>query len=389
MGLGTLIAHGVSALILTGSLWAQPFLYHETQDKKAQSVESAAKQITNGAVFDKEIQNLDALSKLQIQRVLSFAQVQFKSGIDGFNKWKDVSEQLDAVAQSLETASTLTPKEATDQIAAVNNKINEVKASIAKLQDQADDSGVIQEIQNNLATADEVLNSTKNLPVDEQFSQTIEHIKNALDTAKSLYDSFAGVFAARSTTEGKLPTLDAAQKTTELHLLNLEVQHLQWTAQNSSREKAESAVVLALVDSARNKLARANLSNSEEPIETTLERLAQTAAGKGEKAAEKEEPARTEARNKLSILLVALHEAAAARSQAGLPKQLADLRDTREVYRYSILRSAEQVKATEALIQGAATQLALYYKGGIKPAQLAQLLYNLSGLVSLPVIASK
>jgi hypothetical protein len=33
--------------------------------------------------------------------------------------------------------------------------------------------------------------------------------------------------------------------------------------------------------------------------------------------------------------------------------------------------------------------LALYYQGGIKTSQIAQLLYNLSGLVSLPVIATK
>lgn len=348
-------------------------------------MESAAKQITNGAVFDKEIQNLDALSKIQIERVLSFAQVQFKSGIDAFHTWRDVSDQLDAVERSLQTASeTLTPEQATDQIKDVNDKIKEVKDSIAKLQDSTDDPGVIQEIQGNLATADDVLNFAKNLPnTDKQFSQAIEHIKNALDTAKSLYDSFADMFAARKATQGKLPSLNAAKKATELHLLNLEVQHLQWTAQNSSRENAESTLVLALVDAARNKLAKANLTASDEPIDTTLERLAQTAANGGDLKS------RTAARADLSILLVALHEAAAARAQTGLPKQLADLRETREVYRYSILRSAEQVKTTEALIQGAASRLALYYKGGIKPAQLAQLLYNLSGLVSLPVIASK
>ncbi len=45
--------------------------------------------------------------------------------------------------------------------------------------------------------------------------------------------------------------------------------------------------------------------------------------------------------------------------------------------------------AYEQILNGAATRLALYYKGGIKPGQIAQLLYNLSGLVSLPVLAAK
>jgi len=41
------------------------------------------------------------------------------------------------------------------------------------------------------------------------------------------------------------------------------------------------------------------------------------------------------------------------------------------------------------IILASAQRLALYYKGGIKPGQIAQLLYNLSGLVSLPIIAAK
>lgn len=36
MNFGTLFARGMSVLMLSGGLWAQPFLYHEAQDKKAQ-----------------------------------------------------------------------------------------------------------------------------------------------------------------------------------------------------------------------------------------------------------------------------------------------------------------------------------------------------------------
>ena len=105
------------ALALNGVLGAQPILYHEALDKKAQSAEAAARQITNGAVFDKEIQNLDALSKLQIERVLSFAQVQFKGGIDAFNTWNDVSDQLDRVDRQLtRRGMSLTQAEAEEQM---------------------------------------------------------------------------------------------------------------------------------------------------------------------------------------------------------------------------------------------------------------------------------
>src|ERR1700720_1325824 len=85
----------VLLITFNGFLGAQLRLYNETKDKKAQLAESAAKDIASGAVFDKEIQNLDNLSKLQIQRVLSFAKVQFEAGIDDFTTWRIVSSQLD------------------------------------------------------------------------------------------------------------------------------------------------------------------------------------------------------------------------------------------------------------------------------------------------------
>lgn len=51
MNLRMLVTHAVSVLVLNGALWAQPFLYHEAQDKKAQSAESAAKTKTVGSAL--------------------------------------------------------------------------------------------------------------------------------------------------------------------------------------------------------------------------------------------------------------------------------------------------------------------------------------------------
>jgi hypothetical protein len=373
------------ALAMSGILGAQPILYHEAQDKKAQSAEAAAKQITNGAVFDKEIQNLDALSKLEIERVLSFAQMQFKAGVNAFITWQDVSNQLVQVDRQLtRRGMALTPAEAKQQLDQVRTKVAEVQASIRKLQaSSTGDDTVLKEIQANLNTASDILGYADQLPIgDTQFSAAIEHIKAGLDTAKSLYDSFEGIFAARNDAKAKLAKLNSPVEADELRLLRLEMQHLQWIAQNSARGEFEAGFVIDLVDAARNKLRVTNLTASSERVETTLEKLAETARSGAEAD-------RFPARQRLRVLLIALHEAAAARAQFDLPKKLAELRDTQEEARYSILRSAARVESSQELIQSATSRLALYYQGGIKPAQVAQLLYNLSGLITLPIIATK
>ena len=196
--------------------------------------------------------------------------------------------------------------------------------------------------------------------------------------------------------------LHTSPEAAQLQVLLLEMKHLQWQSQNWARRDLETGYVLHLVDKARNTLnsyallpsgdlidlspdlskdpATPNkLSASKEHVETTLERLANKARTDSGR----------DSRDALFTLLVALHTAAAARARGDLPEKLAELRDTQEEARYSILRSGARVSADEALIRNAVARLALYYQGGIKPAQLAQLLYNLSGLVSLPLIAAK
>jgi len=81
-------------LVFHEALAAQPFFYHAGQDKNAQLAASTAKEIANGALFDNEVQHPAALSKVEIERVLSFAQEQFRAGVAAFNTWKAVSDQL-------------------------------------------------------------------------------------------------------------------------------------------------------------------------------------------------------------------------------------------------------------------------------------------------------
>src|ERR1035441_7841285 len=124
------------SLLLPGALAAQ-LLYHADQDKNAQLAVSAAKEIANGALFDKEIQNLDALSKLEIDSVLSFAQAQFKAGVAAFTTWEAVSRQLKTVSDKLTGTEgppvILTADEAKKKIEDVQKQVDALKKAIDKV----------------------------------------------------------------------------------------------------------------------------------------------------------------------------------------------------------------------------------------------------------------
>jgi hypothetical protein len=180
---------------------------------------------------------------------------------------------------------------------------------------------------------------------------------------------------------GQLQALAVPVEIEQLKLLHLEAEQLKWIGANEARRKLEAGAVLSVLEEARNK---AQSIDQDERVAITLTKLAETASPQSNAPSE----ARTKARDRLFLLLIALHEAAAVRASGTLPADLADIRDTQTEWRYAILRGA-RARSAEQLLQSAASRIALYYKGGVKPAQIAQLLYNLSGLVSLPIIAAK
>jgi len=126
------------------------------------------------------------------------------------------------------------------------------------------------------------------------------------------------------------------------------------------------------VETTLNNLNSAGVLNSRDSVEKTL-----TDAAGGHD------------REKLRMLLRALHEAAAAVAQVDASGRLARLRETDEHRRYSIRRSAVNSSEYEQTIQAAVQRLALYWKTGIKPADLAQLIFYITNTVTIPVIAAK
>lgn len=369
-------------------LCAQPVFYHPDQDKNPQRAATSAKAIANGALFSKESQNLDVLSKMEIQRVFSFAQVQTQAHIQALDKWSALYARLGAIKTKLQSDGAMpTDAQVEAQKTEVAAKVTELKAAIEKLQRVTSDSDTLRQLQDDLNTADDVLKNAQNLPINTKFKSAISNIQNGLDTASALYDSFVTAFEARHKVQQEADKIAAHEATEQqrlmLRLLAAEQDHLNWLSQNLARQAMEAGVLLTLIDATRTRMEKLGLDTSPAIIETDLENIAEAARTAAD------QNARHVQRSNLQIRLIILYDVAAIEAQGTLPKDLGDLRAAQEENRFSIQQSGAQMAGAETHLQNMVSLLAFYYQGGIKTTQIAQLLYNLSGLVSLPVIAAK
>ena len=82
-----------------------------------------------------------------------------------------------------------------------------------------------------------------------------------------------------------------------------------------------------------------------------------------------------------------LYEAAGVAAQHQTPAALAVIRDGIAWRRFELRRNAIYNGAYEQALQIAGQRISAYYATGLKPSQIAQFLYYLSGVISLPAIA--
>jgi hypothetical protein len=86
-------------------------------------------------------------------------------------------------------------------------------------------------------------------------------------------------------------------------------------------------------------------------------------------------------------LLTMLYQAAAVAAQNQTPADLALIRDSIAWRRFELRRNAIYNGGYEQALQIAGQRISAYYATGLKSSQIAQFLYYLSGIVSLPAIA--
>jgi hypothetical protein len=400
-----------SALMFTivGTAHAQRVIYDQSRDKTAQDAENAAKQITSSSLFDKMLQNVDVQAKQEIDTTMAFVEQQMRAKIENFTFWSHPDDKPVVVLS--ETPPIFGPqycKSIQCELQSLKTKI-EVYLEGASPLDQSQINQRIHELEEKKAALDQALkhlqssSKSQNPTVVQAFPLLNDNGKSLLDYAKkisqltdssgkpmkglaatlnqvgdgleemlSLYNAVKNIWDGYKAITVEPESLRPPQEQIDLQLLAIEQDHLKAISLIRARESAELSSSLNRVETALSRLAKAGVSESHDKIEDSLR-----------KAADEHN------RQQLRLLLDALHESTAAVAEEDAAGRIAELRFSDEERRYSIRRSAVNSSTYDQTIQAASQRLALYWKSGIKPAELAQLVFYIANTAGVSVIAAK
>jgi hypothetical protein len=414
---------------------AQRILHDATRDTTAQSAVTAAKDITNGSLFDTMLKNVDAQAKLEADttmaaveqrmraqmqtfKVWHSASVKFPdlnpalplqtrlvllAGMDCFNSLRCGMERLQRRLTLMLDAPEMTEAQIAARLQAIKDKsaalqqaLKELRAQIEKDQSKANDPGVLRALAALEDPGKDIVEyagkiaafATSHLKIP---SATVKGATQALDEIGSGLDQIIVVYhAVRSIWEGnKAVSVDVAslrplQEQLDLRLLAVETDYLKALARIQARRHLEVNEALNQVQTALDQMRAQHtyddkgvlqaglLIDSTEEIEVTLRNAAKDAQRTG-----------------LTWQLQVLHDAAAVIAQMDAAGVLAEMRTGDEKRRYAIRVSTVNASTYDSTIQAAVGRLALYWKGGVKPGDLAQLAFYLTNTIAIPAIAIK
>lgn len=94
-------------------------------------------------------------------------------------------------------------------------------------------------------------------------------------------------------------------------------------------------------------------------------------------------------RNMMGDVPQALYLLAALIARGSTPNRLAEVRFAQELHSYSIRKSAVRARAYELTVSTGAKRLALFHQGGIKPTDIAELVFAASNVAISPAILAR
>lgn len=388
-------------------LRAQRVVYDQARDKTAQDAQSAAKEVTGGALFDKMLHNVDLQGKQEINTTMAFVEQQMRAKIDNFTYWNHPGDRVVTVipgpafigqtCQSvvcelkslqiklnafLADSSPLTEEQIKSRLADLDEKKKALDQALKRLQDssKSKDPAVVQAfsfVNDNgkdlISYAQKVSSLADNSghPI-KGLSSALNQLGDGFDQMLSLYNAVNSIWDGYQAVSVDPASLRPPQEQTDLQLLALEQDHLKTIALIRAREYTELSATLNRVETALNRLKGAGVLDSTDKVEETLQQQV-----KGHN------------REQLRRLLDALNESAASVAEEDAAGRLAALRLTDEERRYSIRQSAINSSTYDQTIQAASQRLTLYWKSGVKPTELAQLIFYIANTAGVSAIAAK
>ena len=378
-------------VVLPSAVSAQRIIHHADRDVQAQATATAAEQLTSGSLFDTQLTNLDEAGKQQLETILRWQEVRMRASLNAFSRWSDVSSLASRIegdiAGLLDTSAEQSlAQKRVDEIRA---KAAAIRATLQEVRDKtAGRNDIVEQILSQVGDAKEVVAfAEKLLPgVNASKVQALNEILASLEQVQRLHAAIKGILIGHAAVRVSVAALRPDPLQTELELLAVEEEHLNRLGLIRARQRLEVGDLKRLLETTKQRVAMVAGPTPDAEIEDSLRsmvRLAQTEPTGG--------PIQTpgQRRERLEFAIFVLHGAAALAAQHATAADIALLRRSLEERRYSIRRSGVAAGTYEATVRAAAQRLALYWKSGLRPKDVSDFLFHLSGAVSLPIIAAK
>jgi len=389
------------ALSLTATLDAQ-LLYNASRDAKSQDALKTAKEVTGGQTFDKMLANVDKLAKSSSDRVFNGAEQQMRASLAAWVRFKDVRDYVSKLDARLHDDL---PWDAgkSDVDAAAKDLEDEIKSAKDQLKKLTDAAKVQFQEQDDAATVGTWLNrlgqfgDLSALAAEfHEFDQAQPGFLDAAKEATTLVKSLGKMYADFRLNLPKAPDIVVLEA--QIQLLEANEDHLKRLASIILRREADLADSYHLIRRVNNQFNCLTGINPPPPGTCStpghfpdldqwriVDALGEAARRiRIAPAAEKLSRQRD-----LGAMVFVLYNAAALAARDDAPKRLASLRMAEEEHRYSIRSSAVAARSYETLVATGAQRLAAYYKGGIKPETLAQIVNAVATLGLIPAITLK
>lgn len=385
-------------------------LHDEARDKEAKKAAQLAEEITSKSSFDKQLKNLDTLSKHALDVYFAGAKRQMELDIRSLRTWGDVRDLTERVQDALLAEDFVSTSEAqanlddlkrdcNGRLTELGKSICTAKADLERLKKAVDKSEaegkrLDQELKTRLEKIDTIdgLVEKTELFLSSEQEVTINGLADVfLDLSRSYVNYINKLATINNHPQNELRLL---LQRIAVEALLLEVDHWQTVAAIKMRRSAEQSDLryIANVDLPNQLLQISrcfstdmNVLNAEK-IAVTFEKARATPACKIEEAGAEVELLKEEI---VVFLLRTLHNAAALAARGETPMKIAELRLAEEEHRFSIRHSAVMARTYEVTFTSGTNRLARFYAGGLKPEKIAQLIHSAAAITIPTAIAVK
>jgi hypothetical protein len=378
-------------VVLPSAVSAQRIIYNAGRDEQAKTTATAAEQLTSGRLFETQLANLDEAGKQQLETILRWQEVRMRATLNGFSQWSDVSTLVTRIEGDIAGLLDTTAEQALAQkrVDEIKARAAAIRATLQEVRDKAAGrNDIVEQILSHVGDVKEVVAFAEQLQQGKNASkvQALNEIVASLEQVQKLHAAIKGIVLGHAAVKVSAAALRPDPLQTELELLVVEEEHLNRLGLIRARQRLEVGDLHRLLETTRQRVKAVASASQSAEIEDSLRSLVRTAQAE---PTVKPIPTPEQRRGTLEFAIFVLHGAAALAAQHETAADFALLRRSLEERRYSIRRSGVAASTYEQTVRAAAQRLALYWKSGLKPKDVSDFLFHLSGAISLPIIAGK